>query len=412
MPGWHDSRFTGLFTYFGRLPLRPHDPKVAMTAGELPSWFAGETDLGCGGAGWSAEEADLACLGEAIERVQARPLPLDGSIESSYAAWTLNEAAVDPSRWVLFHPEQYAAAGFPFQPLTRETTCRWTCCRQAMCGEPVWVPEELIYLQPRRGELQKFLPGFSTGLTCGRARDPVLLRGVQEVIERDALIGGWWGSYPVEEWPLDDVRTLLDAEIWQRVQRPNLTFRFYRIKSPFSTHVTLVALSGEDDEGWVFSVGSACRETRAASFQKSVLEAIQGRHCVRRLLAKWHDEGQPGNAVPTTFFEHALYYALHRERLAETVLERASPPAADGGVDSREDLAELLASLGLERPILFRNLTPPGIAAQQLDWLVLRVVIPGLQPLHGDQRLPFLGGPLWQPRSLADWTAMPSHPFA
>src|SRR5512139_3574135 len=112
MAGWHDSRFTGLFTFFGRLPLAPHDPDVAMTAGEMPSWFAGEADLGCGGAGWTPEEADLACLGEAIERVQARALPLDASIESSYAAWPLDEPAIDPRRWVLFSPEQCSAADF------------------------------------------------------------------------------------------------------------------------------------------------------------------------------------------------------------------------------------------------------------------------------------------------------------
>jgi ribosomal protein S12 methylthiotransferase accessory factor len=412
MPGWHDSRFTGLFTFFGRLPLRPHDPAVAMTAGEMPPWFADEPDLGCGGAGWTAEESELACLGEAIERVHARVLPGDTAIESSYSEWPLAEPAVDPSRWVLFHGEQYASGGFPFQPLTRDTACRWACCRHAPSGNPVWVPEELVYLLPRRGELQRHLPGFSTGLTCGRQIDPVLLRGLQEVIERDALLGGWWGRYPVEEWPADAVRAMLDPEIWWRVERPNLTYRFYCIRTPFSSHVTLVSQCGEDHEGWVFSVGSACRETRAASFQKSLLEAIQGRHCVRRLLAKWHDDGQPALEVPTTFFEHALYYSLHPLRLAGTILEQAARPSFVAVTDRSEGLADLIAKLGPERPVLYRNLTPPGIAAQKLDWLVLRVVIPCLQPLHGDHRLPFLGGPLWQPRVPADWATMVPHPFA
>src|SRR5262245_31106049 len=123
MSAWHNSRYSGLFTYFGRLELGPHDPAVAMTAGEMPPWFAGEIGLGCGGAGWTAEAADLACLGEAIERWQARALPCDASIEASYADWQLGEPAVDPNQWVLFHPEQYALPAFPFQPLTRETNC-------------------------------------------------------------------------------------------------------------------------------------------------------------------------------------------------------------------------------------------------------------------------------------------------
>jgi len=43
--------------------------------------------------------------------------------------------------------------------------------------------------------------------------------------------------------------------------------------------------------------------------------------------------------------------------------------------------------------------------------MVLKVVVPGLQPMHGDHLLPFLGGPLWAPRRLADWQTMPPHPF-
>ena len=61
--------------------------------------------------------------------------------------------------------------------------------------------------------------------------------------------------------------------------------------------------------------------------------------------------------------------------------------------------------------MLFRHLTPPPLAAEGLGWVVLRVLVPGLQPLHGHHALPHLGGPLWAPRGLADWAAVPPHPF-
>lgn len=67
--------------------------------------------------------------------------------------------------------------------------------------------------------------------------------------------------------------------------------------------------------------------------------------------------------------------------------------------------------LGPDRPVLFRNLKPPGIAMERLDWCVLRVLVPGMQPLHGHHGLPFLGGPLWAPRGWNDWADMPPHPF-
>jgi ribosomal protein S12 methylthiotransferase accessory factor YcaO len=265
----------------------------------------------------------------------------------------------------------------------------------------------MVYLFARAGERHHFCPGLSTGLSCGRRGDPVLLRGLQEVLERDGMVGAWWGRYPLEEWDAGRVFALLGEEAARRVRRPNLTYRFYRVASPFSRHIVVVTVEGEDREGFCFSAGSACRQIRAAAWEKAVLEAIHGRHYVRHLKG----QSVKRDDCPTDFAGHALYYSLHPGRLRDTVLCRATPPGPEDGADECEDLAALLARLGPERPVLFRLLTPPGIAAEFADWHVLRVLVPGLQPLHGSHRLPLLGGPLWAPRGLAEWAGMPPHPF-
>lgn len=62
-------------------------------------------------------------------------------------------------------------------------------------------------------------------------------------------------------------------------------------------------------------------------------------------------------------------------------------------------------------PVLVRNLTPPSLRADDMDWRVVKVVVPGLQPLHGDDRFPHLGGKLWAGRQLNDWAQTPPQPF-
>jgi ribosomal protein S12 methylthiotransferase accessory factor len=354
-----------------------------------------------GGAAWTAEGAEAAALGEAVERWQSRPLPADHVIEASHAGWPLEEPAVDPDRWVLFSPEQYATPGFPFAPLTRETVCRWVACREAGTGEPRWVPAAFVFLA---GEVTPLAPAVSTGLSAGRAEDPVLLRGLQEVIERDALVGAWWGRYALEEHDPALVFSTLAGDVPARIERPNLRYRFYRIHTPYSAHTTIVTLAGEDHEGFCFSAGSACRATRRESWLKSILEAVQGRHYVR-YLRRTALAGALKGRTPIDFAGHALYYSLHPERLCETPLERAT--AADGDSEGAEDWPELRERLGADRPVLFRVLTPPGLSG----WLVLRVVVPGLQPLHGHHGFPFLGGSLWSPRRLADYESIPPHAF-
>jgi ribosomal protein S12 methylthiotransferase accessory factor len=412
MEPWYASPYTGLFSRFGPLPLRAYDPAVPVWAGTLPPRGARAQDLAVGGAGWDAAAAEGACVGEAIERLQPYRLPADRLVWSSCAAWPLAEPAVPPTRWVLFHAEQYASPGFPFRPLTPTVECSWLGFREARTGRPWWVPADFAFLFLDPGTVHAFAPAVSTGLSCGRVGDPVLLRGLQEVLERDAVMGAWWGSYPLEEWEADRVFGTLDPTLRWRLERPNLRYRFYRVTGAFSAHVTIVTLEGEDVEGFCLSAGSACRETRRAAWLKAILEAVHARHYVRYLLRQRRTANAPRPlGAPQSFPEHAVYYSLRPEELGRTVLRRAAPPAVEAEEDRPEDVASLAAQLGPERPVLFRDLTPPGIAQARLGWYVLRVVVPGLQPLHGDHRLPHLGGPVWAPRDLRAWGQVPPHPF-
>jgi ribosomal protein S12 methylthiotransferase accessory factor len=255
----------------------------------------------------------------------------------------------------------------------------------------------------RPGARHRFSPAISTGWSAHRSLELAVLRGIQEVIERDALMGGWWGSYAIETEPLS---------LTPALDRPNLVYRAYRINSPFSAHVTMVTVEGEDHEGWCFSIGSACRETRAESLDKATLEAVQGRHYVRYLKRELATRGITALRTPRDFREHAIAYSLEPERLAATPLGHAHPAHSRPPELERETLVALLRRLGDTRPPLFRLMTPPAFAQHDLGWVVVRVMIPGLQPMHGDHSLPFLGGPLWRDRSLSDWAEVVPHPFA
>ena len=75
MTDWHASLFTGLFTRFGAMPARPHDPAFALSSGEAASWLPHHETSTASGIGMDQTAADGACVGEAIERLQCGPLP-------------------------------------------------------------------------------------------------------------------------------------------------------------------------------------------------------------------------------------------------------------------------------------------------------------------------------------------------
>src|SRR5882724_12245274 len=107
MTPWYTSLYTGLFTSFARLTLRPHDPQLALFSGTTAPWSGIAQELSGSSIGWDTEAAEGACVGEAIERLQANATPDDQIVHANYAQWPLAEPAVPPERWVLFHPAQY-----------------------------------------------------------------------------------------------------------------------------------------------------------------------------------------------------------------------------------------------------------------------------------------------------------------
>lgn len=405
MTGDFEDFYTGVLTRLSPIPRAPDDPEVFLWGGTVPPWGPRAHELAVGGAGWDEEGARAACIGEAVERMQAYALPCDAGIEASYEGWPLGEGAIDPDRWVLFHPDQYREPAFPFQRLTRRTSVRWVCFREATSGAPLWIPQDLGFLFHDSGP--SICPATSTGLSSGEDGQPVLLRGLQEVVERDAAVGAWWGRYPLEEWDSREVLGTIGPTLPPRVVRPHRRYRFYRVRSPFSDHVTLVTTEGEDRGGYLFAAGSACRETLGESWRKALLEAIQGAAYVRQLRADGEGLGWVDDLGD--FPHHAAYYSAHPERLSGTVLDHATARRERPG--GEEGMATLQGRLGSDRPVLFRLMTPPAISQEFGGWRSVRVVVPGLQPLHGNHRWPHLGGPLWN-RPVSDWDRMPPHPFA
>lgn len=417
MSGLLESRYTGLLTALGPVPRRPHDPDVSVFAGAAVPAGQRREALHVGGASLAEGGARMACFGEALERLAAEPARTDDLVGASAAE--LGDAAIAPQRWRLFSRDQHATEGFPFAPFDAATETHWTRCRVARDGASRLVPTELVYLDVPFA--RRIAPGVSTGLAAGRTADDAALRGLREQLERDAVASAWAGGYALER--LDGARAFaaLGEPFARRVRRPNLRYGFFRIRSPFSDAITLVTLEGEDHEGACFSIGSACRETLRASLEKAVLEAIQGRFYVRALLAR-----EPASASerarpdeePRTFEAHAAYYTRNPARLAETPLASAREGDASALLDPRgaherapETFETLVRRLGPERPVLLRLMTPSLVSRELPGWVVVRVLVPGLTPLHGAHALAHLASPAYGGRSFAAHRASPPHPF-
>ena len=151
---------------------------------------------GIGGTGLTRAQAAAACVGEALERYSATYVPSERLAVATAAE--LGEAAVAPERFGLFSARQYAQPGFPFRPFARDTPVPWVAGWSLPDRREAWLPAELVFLADTRTDGgQRIGYATSSGLACAKTLDAALVRGLCEVLERDAFMIVWSTSLPL-----------------------------------------------------------------------------------------------------------------------------------------------------------------------------------------------------------------------
>lgn len=303
---------------------------------------------GAAGAGRTEEAALTACLGEAAERYAAA---LYDPAELRFG--DAPEGAIDPRELVPFSDEQRSRRSFPY---ARTGPLRWVCGTDLATGRDRWAPAFAVFLPytPMTGEA---IPGptFSTGLAAGPTIEAAREAALLEAIERDAFTIAWFAG---EARP-------------RRGDGVDLTGNLD------------VPVAGCLIERDVISVGTAASRTFEAAAEKARLEAELGQIYVRGLVRR-----SPPPERIEDFAGHARFYTDHADRRGALDVLRGMPAAAPAPA-AEVNPAEALLSAGF-RP-WWRDLTPRDLA--RIGVRVVRVLVPGLTPLHADEAWPFLGAP-------------------
>lgn len=367
--GWRSG--TGVAA--GPLQLGPADPDVAQwSASEHP----GENGAPCGGAGRTAEAARNAALGELLERAGAgvNPLPI-----RTRRAIPGSERVVGLEEFRVHSPSQRAAAGFPFA--AAYTDDRFVLFHDLADNTPVWVPAPLVELNHSPHGL-----ATSSGLAAAPGSLSALLRAVQELVERDALITTWLFGVAARRVSPPVFVTELAAPLRATVTVLDLTPAYS--PHPVAAVAGAAPAAGRSRAG----VGVACRSAWEAAVEKALLEWAQA-----ITFAGITTAGDPTGLRPradsvTSFDEHARYYTRRPDEWAAlpwwTGPLVEPPPGGPSGSD-REQLELLvthLRSRGVE--LFYRDLTVVDTAACGVR--VARVVSPQLSLINSDHNWPFL----------------------
>jgi ribosomal protein S12 methylthiotransferase accessory factor len=302
------SPYVGIVRAVGEFAAAPDDARlfrVGCRVADVAPLLGVDVDFRAGASAPSRRAAVAATLGEVAERYSASSSQPDDGV---LATWSeLGSAAVEPERFALFGDEQYSSGGFPFRRFTRETPVRWLEGFSIPSGRRALLPRQLVRLawrpEPGSGEIPV---GYSTssGAACGCTLEEAVLRGLLELIERDAFLVVWANrlSLPLLDWSRHQQLTELD----RRYFRPSgLAYAAVDLSVFFQVPTVLGVVRDERTAGAALGVGAAAAARVDEAWVRALAEAFSVRTWAR--LTSGGDETAP--AAIETFDDHIRFYS-------------------------------------------------------------------------------------------------------
>lgn len=346
----------------------------------VPSSIETPWESASGGIGYDEESAKLAAIGEAIERYSATliKLPLKKKLSIN------NKRIIDAKEWCLFADEQLKDPDFPFNNIYSDD-CLYTNVFDFQTNREFWIPHPFVAL---RDDYQTGIP-TSSGLAAGPSAYQALLRAIQELIERDALMMTWLHSVParaikIPSYYQNKIREL-KGEVW--------AFELTPVYSPFP--VIAVAGGIKKRGKWRYSLGVACRETWEESLNKAYLEWNQG-VLFAGIYEKYVDTSNIKDPYKVkSFDEHAIFYTIFPEYWYDLPMFKNRDQIHDISVkgksmNSEQALKSIKSALAQNNiRLYYRDLTT--IDAEQLGLRIIRAASPDMASIFAHQEWPLIG---------------------
>jgi bacteriocin biosynthesis cyclodehydratase domain-containing protein len=303
----------------------------------------------------TAAQARGRAIGESIERYCAAAMPEDAPFAR---AMDLEGAYLDPQRLGPLQGE--------WDPET--SAIRWVCAYSLIGDHPIWVPASAVFIPYgyQWGEPTIEMQS-SVGIAAHPALDEAILRGLAEILERDACLRAWRWRLPVEA--VHDRPIAADG------------LRLARV--PNNSGLQVVAAFLERGDPPLTSTGMAARQSLRDAARHATLEAILSQLWLRDWL---ETNGHEHPCVPRTMIDNAVAHAVRADLRASRC--RWLSPGRSAAIDG--DTLPWTAVLDRTPEACFVDLTTPDVAVAGIR--VVRVLVPDKVLSDDDALRSRLGG--------------------
>lgn len=344
------------------------------------------------GAGLTFSAALNAAIGETIERYCSAIVNDKDLVFGDYHTLSESYTCVSPSSFAFYHSSQYDEDDFPFEKFENSSKIFWTKCYKLGDDKETLIPAAVTYLPyyPKKEEKLIWYP-VSTGLSCARSIDEAIVKGIFEVIERDAFSILWYNKLSL---PKINIRS--NDEVYklykERFEIPGCKYTL--IDMTLDTEVPTVLGILEDFRGGIL-IAAATRSTLKEAVIKTFIELSQGRISWKEDFIKGSNkEFKEDFSDIRDFHSRVMLFTQkkmkkHFDFLLDSDIYVDIPEDAIEPYDVQlKKLYETLSNLG--HGIYYKNLTTVDVVNHGYN--VVKVVVPGFIEITNDHVYPRIGG--------------------
>lgn len=324
------------------------------------------------------------CVYELLERVWSPAADPPSMVHGARAA--LGALATDPRCFALLSEGEIAGSNYPayHDGIELYWVRAWRIADESGTLEPALLPAHLVH--PGFGNLhpeQNFVPTLSTGLAAGSRADDAILRGLYEVVERDAAAAGWLARIAPRRIDPQDRFSPAARDVLASLAVDGFDVAFLDLTLDVPIPVVLAIIRNpRREEAFAAALGLGCNLARPRAAEKALNEALQV------MLKHWEFPGGTGIARREGAPDLAQRAAL--DSMLATACNLNLPAEEDVAGDLAETgtEADLRRCLGMLRArgheVYVADLTPPLAEA---GFRLLRVFVAGLQPMLYEETL-------------------------
>lgn len=286
------------------------------------------------------------------------------------------------------------------------TRLAWVPVKNILTEKKVFCPLQLIgahYFEKRvcnQDENKNTEPILRWAITTGLATAPnkteALVKGILEVIERDAFMIAYLNKLPLNPIDLDDLASQDEEirEIYYRYRRYNLDLRVFQLPTDFPVFVNLCLIIDPSGIGPTVTVGASASFSLRESIIKSISES-QATRTFLRITLKKKSIGNFDLNLKTLDRDQRTILWSKRETLPEINFllqgEKIKVKLTSDKLSWEEKLSRLKDTIrGGDYKGYYIDLTTPEV--QKIGLTVIQTIIPELQPLHLLEKFPYFGG--------------------